>query len=113
MDVFAIRDGLVRDYRQFTSAFVDVRDERIRRLVQDELDAGTQWPDPWLSLNPSFESGGTITELVREGRLAAECEKIFRVKNDINDPGSRTLTLHRHQTDAVNVAQQGKGYVLT
>jgi hypothetical protein len=30
---------------------------------------GYQWPDPWLSLNPNFASGGTITDLITEGLL--------------------------------------------
>ena len=113
MDVFSIRESLVADYRDFTSAFVDVRDSRIRELVQRQLHEGAQWPDPWLSLNPSFASGGSITELVQVGLLHPECERIFRVKESVADPGGRVLTLHRHQREAVDVARQGHGYVLT
>jgi superfamily II DNA/RNA helicase len=72
-----------------------------------------QWPDPWLSLNPSFETGGTIPELVTEGLLEAECERIFRVKEAPTDPGTRPLTLHRHQREAIETARSGKSYVLT
>ena len=113
MDVFKIRSQLIDDYRSFTSAFVDVRDKRIRSYVEAQLDSGVQWPHPWLSLNPSFATGGTITQLVSEGLLSPECEQIFRVKESLTDPGSRVLTLHRHQREAIEVAQQGKGYVLT
>lgn len=113
MDVFKIREQLIADYSSFTSGFVDVRDPRIRYLVQRQLDQGEQWPDPWLSLNPSFESGGTIPELVADGLLDEECARIFRVKKDKDDPGSLPLTLHRHQREAVEVARSGKSYVLT
>ena len=102
MDVFAVHERLVADYRAFTSGFVEIRDPRIRAHVEQELADGVQWPDPWLSLNPSFASGGTIPELVRAGLLDEECERIFRVKNGPNDPGSTPLTLHRHQRDAAN-----------
>ncbi|HVX69716.1 MAG TPA: DEAD/DEAH box helicase, partial [Mycobacteriales bacterium] len=112
MDVFKIHEHLIDDYRAFTSAFVEVRDPRIREYVDRRLADGIQWPDPWLSLNPSFESGGTITDLVRAGLLDAECERIFRVKTDRNDAGA-PLTLHRHQRDAVEAARSGESYVLT
>jgi superfamily II DNA/RNA helicase len=113
MDVFSIREKLISDYRAFTSGFVDVRDHRLKEHVQERLDTGEQWPDPWLSLNPSFEPGGTISEVVQQGLLHPECDRIFRVKLDAQDPGSNTLTLHRHQREAVAVARSSKSYVLT
>lgn len=58
MDVFTIRDSLVEDYRSFTTSFVDPRDERIRDHLREREATGTHWPDPWLSLNPFFASGG-------------------------------------------------------
>lgn len=113
MDVFKIHEQLIDDYRSFTSGSVEVRDRRIRAHVEQQLSEGHQWPDPWLSLNPSFETGGSISQLVAEGLLHPECERVFRVKAHKDDPGSSTLTLHRHQREAVEVAQSGKSYVLT
>ena len=113
MDVFDVREQLVEDYRAFTSGFVDVRDERIAAHVSGQLDSGVQWPDPWLSLNPSFASGGSMVQLVDEGILDEECERIFRVKTHLTDPGAAGLTLHRHQRDAIEVARGGESYVLT
>ena len=89
MDVFAIHDQLIADYRALTSVFVDVRDPRIREQVGARLDEGAQWPDPWLSLNPSFEPGGTVSDLVREGLLQPETERIFRVKAIVWTPAAR------------------------
>ena len=113
MDVFDVREQLVEDYRAFTSGFVDVRDERIAAHVNGQLDSGVQWPDPWLSLNPSFASGGSMAQLVDEGILHPECERIFRLKTHLTDPGSTGLILHRHQRNAIEVARGGEGYVLT
>jgi superfamily II DNA/RNA helicase len=113
VDVFAVHDQLIADYRAFTSGFVAIRDPRIRGLVEDRLDEGSQWPDPWLSLNPSFASGGSVTKLVADGLLHPECERIFRVKQHKDDPGSSTLSLHQHQADAVAAAHSGASYVLT
>ncbi len=63
--------------------------------------------------HPSLESGGSISELVAQGLLSAECERVFRVKTHKDDPGTAPLTLHRHQREAVEVARSGKSYVLT
>jgi len=113
VDVFQVHSQLIEDYRAFTTGFVSPRDHRIAEFVQAQLNHGTQWPDPWLSLNPSFEPGGTIPELVRRGLLHPENERIFRVKDHPQDPGTRPLTLHRHQVDAIEAARTGHSYVLT
>ncbi len=113
MDVFGIRERLVEDYKSFTTSFVEPRDERIREHLDQRLGSGEQWPDPWLSLNPFFASGGTISELAADGVLHPDCARIFRIKDTIMDQGDRELTLHKHQRDAIQVAGQGEGYVLT
>lgn len=113
MDVFKVHEQVIDDYRAFTSGFVQVRDPRIAAFVDEQFDAGEQWPDPWLSLNPSFATGGSIPELVREGLLHPECERIFRRKDAIDDPGREPIVLHRHQREAVAVARTGGSYVLT
>jgi len=67
MDVFALRQSLVDDFRHYAESFLTIRDERVKEHVQRELDAGLLWPDPPLQLNPAFEPGHTIQELVAEG----------------------------------------------
>jgi hypothetical protein len=74
VNVFDVREQLVTDYRAFTAAFVEPRDSRLAAFLAEQLDSGVQWPDPWLSLNPSFEAGGTVTQLVAEGLLHPECD---------------------------------------
>jgi hypothetical protein len=76
MDVFEVHERVIADYRSFTSGFVEVRDRRIRAFVEEQFAAGVQWPDPWLSLNPSFATGGAVPELVAEGLLHPECGRI-------------------------------------
>jgi len=113
VDVFQVREQLVGDYRSFTAAFVEPRDARIRAFLQEQLAEGAQWPDPWLSLNPNFAAGGTVTDLVDKGRLHPECDRIFRPKDHRDDAGRRPITFHRHQSDAIQAASSGKSYVLT
>ncbi len=113
MDVFDVRDQLIDDYSAFTTAFVDINDARIKEYVDNQLDRGDQWPEPWISLNPMFESGGAVGDLVAAGLLHHECERIFRVKDRLSDVGTRTITFHKHQSDAIEVARSDKSYVLT
>jgi ATP-dependent helicase YprA (DUF1998 family) len=113
VDVFDVREQLIDDYSAFTTAFVDINDARIKEYVDNQLDRGDQWPEPWISLNPMFQSGGTVDDLVSQGLLHEECERIFRVKEHISDARGRAITFHKHQRDAIEVARSGKSYVLT
>ena len=111
MDVFGVRDRLIEDYREFTGSFVDIHDKTIREHVAERMARGYQWPDPWLSLNPNFASGGTVTDLVGEDLLQPECEQIFRLKDD--EHAGEVLRLHQHQREAIEAARAGHNYVLT
>jgi ATP-dependent helicase YprA (DUF1998 family) len=111
VEVFRVRDRLIEDYRDFTGSFVDIHDKNIADHVRDRMARGYQWPDPWLSLNPNFASGGTITDLVAEGLLYPECERIFRLKDQ--NPDGPAIRLHKHQREAIEAARTGASYVLT
>lgn len=112
MDVFRLRDKLVGDYQQYVTSFVNIRDGRIRKRVDEELEAGLLWPEPLIQLNPSFEPGGYVDELLGEGLLHAEADRIFRMKEDRGDSGRR-MRLHKHQVDAIRAAKTDQSYVLT
>ncbi|WP_454198091.1 DEAD/DEAH box helicase [Nocardia sp. Marseille-Q1738] len=113
MDVFEVHERLIEDYKSFTTSAVDPRDPRIAQFVADRIARGEQWPEPWVSLNPAFASGGSITELIAEGLLHPECQRIFRPKSEHAVLSDRPITLHRHQRQAIEVAQSDASYVLT
>ncbi|RAO31420.1 Non-specific serine/threonine protein kinase [Micromonospora noduli] len=115
MDVFGVHEQLIKDYRAFTHGGTTIRDDRIATFVEDDLNNKSQWPEPWVSLNPFFASGGSILELVSQGVLHDECARIFQARKS---PGGtrcdgRPLTLHQHQREAIEKAQSGASYVLT
>ena len=112
MNVFDLRERLVSDYANYISSFIEIQDKRIRDYVDESLKAGLLWPDPMIQLNPAFEPGRSIDELVQEGILHQGCSKIFRVDKDI-DPAGKPLKLHKHQEEAIRVAKTGGNYVLT
>ncbi|MCX4390537.1 protein kinase [Micromonospora peucetia] len=115
MDVFGVHGQLIKDYRAFTQGGTIIRDDRIATFVEDDLDAKSQWPDPWVSLNPFFASGGSILELVSQGVLHEECARIFQARKTEGGTAcdGRPLTLHQHQRAAIDKAQSGASYVLT
>jgi ATP-dependent helicase YprA (DUF1998 family)/very-short-patch-repair endonuclease len=110
MDVFDLRDCLIGDYSRFVKSFIRIRDARIADHVNRELQAGVLWPDPLIQLNPSFEPGGSIPEIVNQGILHRECGKIFALKGE--EP-VQPLRLHMHQLDAIEAARTGDSYILT
>ena len=112
MDVFAFQEKLVAEYERFSRSFSKIRAEDISREVDAAYAAGHFWPAPLIQLNPNFESGGYIDDLVADGTLDAECAKVFRLKRPDNTFGERLL-LHRHQTDAIEIAGRFESYVLT
>ncbi|MFE1359446.1 protein kinase domain-containing protein [Streptomyces harbinensis] len=115
MDVFGIHADLISEYESFTKSATVFRDPRISVFVEDDLAAKSQWPDPWLSLNPFFADGGQVTDLVRDGLLHPACAEIFQAgkKETSPRPDGRPLTFHRHQRQAIEAAQDGVSYVLT
>jgi superfamily II DNA/RNA helicase len=112
MNVFEMRDRLVRDYDAFVRSFVDIADERIKQVVDEALGRGELWPSPLVQLNPAFEPGRAIDDLVAEGVLHRACSEIFRAKKTADSTGF-PMRLHKHQDEAIRVARTGANYVLT
>lgn len=112
MDVFDLHSQVIGDYAAYTRSFIRIADERIHKAVDEDISAGLLWPDPLLQLNPSFEPGATIDQLVEEGVLHEECGSIFRIKQSENEFGT-PLRLHLHQEQAIRTAADDNSYVLT
>jgi hypothetical protein len=112
LDVFKFRENVVRDYERFSRSFTKIRASDIKGFVDREYAAQKFWPAPLVQLNPNFVPGGTIDELSSTGLLHQECRKIFRTGKTPGDIGV-TMRLHKHQDDAIRVAQTKESYVLT
>ncbi|MCX8033408.1 MAG: DEAD/DEAH box helicase [Thermoleophilia bacterium] len=114
MNIFELHGQLIEDYRRYVESFICIRDDRIRSTVEEEIESGLLWPKPLVQLNPSFEPGGSIDDLVAQGLLHPECARIFRLKKDQDPQGiGEPLRLHYHQTEAIKAAATGDNYVLT
>jgi len=112
MDVFAFRKELIAEYARFSRSFTKIRAKDILDKVNDIYRKEYFWPAPLVQLNPNFESGGYIKELVSAGILHPECDNIFRIKGE-NNLSNQPLRLYRHQTEAIKIAGKKESYVLT
>jgi superfamily II DNA/RNA helicase len=102
-DVFALRDHVVREYREYVESFIHIRDQRIERFVQDMLAQGELWPDAVLQLNPGYEPADTLVDLAAAGMIGSETARFFGPK----------ILLHRHQADAVAAAHKNEPYLVS
>ena len=113
MNIFELRSKLITDYSEFVRGFIKIRDQRISDLVEQEMNEGLLWPDPLIQLNPFYEPGESIKKLIEDKALDPLCDRIFRVKEHENDPGSQIIRLYRHQSEAIHCARTRQNYVLT
>jgi tRNA A-37 threonylcarbamoyl transferase component Bud32 len=114
-DIFGVHQRLIDEYRDYTEHAAVIRDDRIAKALEDDLDAKSQWPDPRLSLNPFFADGGSVQDLVDEGLLHRDCAKIFQAGKTEGGtvPDGTPIRFYRHQRDAIRAARGGDSYVLT
>lgn len=112
MDVFSFRNELISEYERFSRSFTKILAEDISKAIDEVYINGRFWPAPLIQLNPNFEQGGDIDELVRAGTLDTECAKIFRLKKPTGVFG-KPLVLYQHQAEAIDIARRGESYVLT
>lgn len=107
MDVFALRNRVVSDYKRYIESFVRIRDARIDDFVREQFDSGALWPDPILQLNPAYEPGPTLDELAAQGVLTSGTARFFR-KFD-----GTALRLYQHQREAIEIARRHEPLVVT
>ena len=44
MQIFGLRDQLIHDYTAYTASFIQIKDEKIRAQVEQNMRAGLLWP---------------------------------------------------------------------
>lgn len=107
MDVFALREKVVSDYRHYIESFVRINDERIAGYVQEQFEGGALWPDAILQLNPAYALGSTLQELAASGTVLQATADFFRGQ------GGKPLQLYRHQQEALEIARRRESYIVT
>jgi len=106
LDVFALRDAVVDDYRQFATSFTTIHAQDIRDQVAAIYAKGTYWPQPLIQINPNYKRETNVQKLIDVGQLDPASVAIFR-----DDDGP--LSLYKHQEQAIALASQGESYIVT
>src|ERR1700691_6514842 len=106
MDVFDLDDKLLVDYCRFARSFTPIRAKDIREGVDRIYGTNHFWPDPLISINPHFEKGPLVSDLVNEGLLHPHTAQIFRIDG-------ASIQLHRHQEQAIVKAQRRTSFAVT
>jgi ATP-dependent helicase YprA (DUF1998 family)/very-short-patch-repair endonuclease len=107
MDVFALRNQVVDDYKRYIESFVRIRDKRVEQFVRQQFDSGALWPDPILQLNPAYELVETIDELATRGVIEPGTARFFR------KPDGSAIRLYKHQLEAIEIGRHCEPYVVT
>ena len=100
MDVFDLDQALVSDYERFARSFTQIRADDIRQQIDAIYASRRFWPEPLLSINPHYERGANIEELVSNGSLSPETGKgtdFVLVMNDEPQGGIKNRTPRRER----------------
>ena len=110
LDVFALRDVVLNDYKKFARSFTTIHAQDIRDQLEAIYESAKFWPEPLIQINPSFKRSTNVDQLVASGVLQPECAQIFRTAPA---PEGQALSLYKHQEQAIALATQGESYVVT
>ncbi len=106
MNVFDLDQKILADYRDFSRSFTAIRAADLREQVDAIYERGQFWPDPLVTINPSFEAGPSVDRLAAEGGLHPDAARVFRADG-------AGLSLHRHQVQALAKAAARRSFVVT
>ena len=106
LDVFALRDSVVDEYKRFATSFTTIHAPDIREQVEDIYAGNRYWPEPLIQINPSYKISTDVGTLVANGVLDPGCVDIFRA-------GGEPLSLYEHQKQAIALAADGESFVVT
>ena len=106
LDVFALRDSVVDEYKHFATSFTRIHAQDIREQVEAIYAGDRYWPEPLIQINPSCKRSTDVGALVANGVLDPGCANIFQEHG-------RSLSLYKHQEQAVALAAAGESFVVT
>ena len=102
MNIFDVRNQIINDYRSYIGSFVNIKDERIKNDVSQEMKKGVLCPEPLIQFNPSFKLDKSVDQLCQENILHPDLSKIFK-----------GYDLYQHQVEALELGAKGENFVVT
>jgi hypothetical protein len=90
-NIFDLHKDILDEYKLYINSFINIDDAKILEKVKEDFDLGNLYPEPLVQFNPSFESGGSVEDLVNNGVLAKEFNNIFY------DSENKSWLIYKHQ----------------
>ena len=113
MDVFDLDRRVVGEYSDFARSFTKMRSPDIRARIDEQYASDRFWPEPILQLNPHFQVGESVGDLVAGGLLHADTAKFFQQPGPPSGEAGPPFDLYKHQVEAIQRAASGASYVVT
>jgi superfamily II DNA/RNA helicase len=108
LDIFGLDRALIDRYAGFARSFSEIRAPEIKAQIDAAYADQRFWPEPLVTINPRFEAGQSIDQLVAQKVLDPALAQIFAA-----GPDRKPLGLHRHQERAVAKARNGESFIVT
>ncbi len=108
MDIFDLDQALIERYESFARSFSEIHAPEIRAQIDAAYADQRFWPEPLITINPHFEAGASVDQLVAQNVLDPALSKIFAA-----GPDRKSIKLHRHQERAVAKARNDESFIVT
>ena len=102
MNIFPIHSGIIEDYKSYIKSFLLIKDKKIRKTVDENLEEGRLWPEPLIQFNPTFEKGTSVSDLANKGIVDKRLNDVFK-----------GYDLYKHQVEAIQQGTAGKSFIVT
>lgn len=96
---------ITRKYKRYLKTMFDIADLDYKRIFDDKLEKDNSFSKgPYLDVIDSFQKGKSVTQLIEEGVLNRDFEKI---------PDIYSKTLYSHQVDSLLKIKEGKNVIVS
>jgi Lhr-like helicase len=113
LDVFSLRDAIVTEYKQFATSFTTIHAPDIRQQIEAIYASDRYWPEPLIQINPNYRRTTTVEKLADEGVVHGRTAEIFRGPAAPDGSPGPTLSLYKHQEQAIALAAERESFVVT
>lgn len=109
--MFDLRGRVIGEYAAFSRTFTRIAAPDIAAVVEAEYARARYWPELLIQINPNYRRNGSVADLVQDGMLHSECERLFQANKAEGLP--RPIELYTHQLEALAKAKADKSFVVT
>jgi len=102
MQAFEVHKKIVEDYKDYLKSFNIIKDLRINEVVDKAFKDNEYIPEPLIQFNPSFKKAAALDDLVKEGLLHPNMNRVFK--------GYHLFT---HQEEAIRLGATDQSFIVT